>query len=159
MSSLTVRAPDGAEWKLERRLLRGNVRRPQWPGRGKVGPGALNAIWPPLPDDADLFGWLTIIVAVLAIAIVVIPLLLFGVELLVFGVVASATLIGSLVVAPRWEVRATEVATGRTYGREIAGRKASARTLESLVELIRAGSDPLPTPTAPSHSESVPPPR
>lgn len=71
-----------------------------------------DAIWPPLPDDGDLFGLLTIIVAVLAIVIVVIRLLLFGDELLIFGAVAS-----------------------------------------------RAGSDPLPTATAPGHSETVPPPR
>jgi hypothetical protein len=119
----------------------------------------VNAIGPPLPSDGDVLGWLAIIAAGLAIVIIVIPVLLFGVELVIFGVVASATLIGSIVAAPRWGVRATEMATGRTYGREIAGRRASAVAVETLAELIRAGSDPLPTRPGPADRESVPPPR
>jgi hypothetical protein len=123
-----------------------------------MSPGAINLMGPPFPHDGDLLSRFAIIVALFAVVIIVIPVLLFGVELLIFAVVASATLIGSLLAAPRWQVRATDPRTGRTYAREVAGRRESASTLQDPAELIRTAIDPLPSQVVADRRESVPPP-
>lgn len=153
----TVRTPAGIEWRLERRPVRPNVRRPRWPGRRELSPDALNLIGP-VPFDGDLIGWLAIFVGLIAIVIIVIPLILFGIELIIFGVVAGTLLLVSLVLGPHWLIRATNTVTGAVYEQEIAGRRTSGAALDELADMIRAGDEPISSPVPVGRRASVPPP-
>jgi hypothetical protein len=158
-----VRTPDGVEWRLEREWLRPRVNRPRWPGRREVDVDTFNRIgW--VPFDGDVLSWFGVIVGSIATAVIVIPLLLFGIELLVFALLGGSVLLGSVVLARRWMIRATNTDSGRIHEWEIAGRRASAAALNQLEHKIRAGDAPGATEVASSglamntQSSSVPPP-
>jgi hypothetical protein len=151
-----VRTPEGVEWRLERRLVRPSFRRPRWPGRGELDEFTLRLIGPP-PFDGDLLSGLAIFVAAIAVVLIVVPLLVFGIELVLFALVASAALLGSVIVTPHWRICATNAHTGDVYEREIAGSRASAAALAQLAELISAGHEPEPRRSWAGRRESVPP--
>jgi hypothetical protein len=123
--------------------VRPKVVRPRWPGRRKLRPEDIDLLGPlPLPLDGDVIGSLGIVAIGIAALVILIPLLLFGIELVLFAIGAGVTLLGSLLLAPRWLIRATNTCTGGVFEQEITGPRASRVAVQTLAKMIRAGQAP-----------------
>ncbi len=144
---IRVTAPDGAEWRVERRWMTRRFRRP--PRRPQELAESLASVGfdSSAVGSVDSGTGLVVVLVTLLAALILIPLLFFGVELLGVGVLCAAGLIGRAVFRQPWVIEATVVgALGgeRRLEWRVRGWRRSQRLIATVVSDLSAGREPPP---------------